>query len=152
LIGANLVPIVGVLLFGWALGDIMVLFWVESAVIGFYNVLKMIVVEKWVAVVAAPFFVGHFGGFMAAHFMFIYYIFVRGIDAGVADEPVLTALTDLFGPLWFAILALFISHGASFVTNFLGRREHEGTKMSKLMGDPYRRVIVSVRADARGLG
>jgi hypothetical protein len=74
LIGANLVPIVGVLLFGWALGDIMVLFWVESAVIGFYNVLKMIVVEKWVAVVAAPFFVGHFGGFMAAHFMFIYYL------------------------------------------------------------------------------
>src|SRR5204863_10015123 len=41
LIGANLVPLAGVLFFGWDLSSVMVLFWAESGVIGFYTALKM---------------------------------------------------------------------------------------------------------------
>ena len=54
------------LFFGWDLADVMVLFWAESAVVGFYTVLKIAVVGKLMALLVAPFFVGHFGGFMAA--------------------------------------------------------------------------------------
>ena len=64
LVIANIVdPLVGVLFFGWDnLGDIMVLYWVESGVVAPYTVLKIAIVGKFAAFVAAPFFVGHFGG------------------------------------------------------------------------------------------
>ena len=50
LIAANMVPLLGVLFAGWDLAAVMVLFWAESAVIGFYTLLKMAVVGKWLAV------------------------------------------------------------------------------------------------------
>lgn len=45
LIAANLAPVAGMILFGWNLGDVMILHWGESAVIGFYNLLKIAVYE-----------------------------------------------------------------------------------------------------------
>jgi hypothetical protein len=68
LIAANLVPLFGVLFGGWKLHEVIVLFWVESAIIGFYTLLKMAVIGKWLAIFAGAFFTGHFGGFMAIHF------------------------------------------------------------------------------------
>ena len=142
LIGANLISLAGVLFLDWKLGDVMVLFWAESAVIGFWNVIKLAVVGKWAALFAAPFFVGHFGGFMAGHFLFIYYLFVRGINALGPEAGVWAALLDLFVPLWPALAVLFISHGVSFFTNYLGRREYLGTDLKTQMGEPYKRIIV----------
>jgi hypothetical protein len=141
LIAANLVPLVGVLFFQWDLASVMVLFWAESAVIGFYTALKMAVVGKFAALLAVPFFVGHFGGFMAAHFMFIYLFFLREAGAG-PDRAAGEALRLTFFPLWPSIAALFISHGISFVTNFIGRREFAATTMTALMKAPYNRIIL----------
>ena len=142
LIGANLIPLAGVRFLKWDLGEVMVLFWAESAVIGFWNVIKLAIVGKWAALLAAPFFVGHFGGFMTGHFLFIYYLFVRGIDAAGPDPGVRAALLDLFIPLWPALAALFISHGVSFFTNYLGQREYLGTDLKTQMSEPYKRIMV----------
>jgi hypothetical protein len=131
-----------VLLFGWNLSHVMVLYWAESAVIAFYTVLKMFVVGKWLAPFAGMFFVGHFGGFMAAHFFFVYGFFVRGVDASGPEPAVRDALLGIFGPLWPALIALVVSHGVSFAVNFLGQREYEGTTLSDLMLTPYRRIVV----------
>ena len=46
LVVANLVPLVGVLFFGWNLADLMVLYWVESGVVAFYTVLKIAIVGR----------------------------------------------------------------------------------------------------------
>ena len=142
LLAANLLPLIGVLVFGWKLSHVMVLYWAESAVIGFYTVLKMFKVAKLVAIPASMFFVGHFGGFMAGHFMFVYMFFVRGVDATGPDAPVLEALLQVFGPLWFALAALLVSHGISFAVNFLGCREYETAKLNDLMTAPYKRIFV----------
>jgi hypothetical protein len=142
LIGANLLPLAGVLLLGWNLGEVMTLFWAENAVIGFYNLLKLGIVARWGILFVGPFFVGHYGGFMAGHFLFIYYLFVRGIATPGAEPGALAALAGLFGPLWPALLALLVSHGVSFYTNFLGRKEYVGRKVAEQMGEPYKRIIV----------
>ena len=142
LIAANLVPLAGVLFFGWDLASVIVLFWAESAVIGFYTALKMAVVGKFAALAMVPFFIGHFGGFMAGHFLLIYELFVRGAFARGPAPPAREALIAVFGPLWLSLAALFISHGVSFVDNFLGRREYLGTTMKALMIAPYNRIIV----------
>ena len=42
LIVANLVPIIGVLLFGWDAGIILLVYWSENLVVGGYNILKMV--------------------------------------------------------------------------------------------------------------
>lgn len=141
LLAANTVPLVGVLFLGWDLSSVMVLFWAESAVIAFYTALKMAFVGNIAAFFAVPFFVGHFGGFMAGHFLLIYMLFIRG--TGTAPEPaVLETLRVIFTPLVIPIAALFISHGISFVTNFIGRREYAATTMAALMTAPYNRIIV----------
>ena len=142
LIAANFVPLAGVLFFGWNLASVIVLFWAESAVIGFYTVLKLAVVGRLAALVTVPFFVGHFGGFMAGHFLLIYSLFVRGVDATGPAPAVREALQAIFNPLWLSLAALFISHGVSFVDNFLGRREYVGATMKALMVAPYNRIVV----------
>ncbi len=142
LVVANLLPLAGVLLLGWDLAAVMVLYWAESAVIGVYTVLKMCVASKFGALFSVPFFMGHFGAFMAAHFAFVYVLFVHADgqiprDVGVYDE-----LRAIFLPLWPALAALVVSHGVSFFLNFIGNREYESTTTSALMTAPYKRIIV----------
>ncbi len=142
LLAANLVPLAGVLLGQLTLGEVMVLFWSESAIIGFYTALKMAVAGKWAALFAVPFFVGHFGGFMAVHFMFVYGFFLDGFAGGGPEPGARAALTGLFLPLWPALAALFVSHGVSFAVNFLGQREYAGATVQNLMAAPYKRIVV----------
>lgn len=140
LIFANLAPIIGALFLGWKLSDVLVLYWAESAVIGFYTICKIIIIGRWKALLAVPFFIGHFGAFMAVHFMFIFSLFVEGINSTGGSGGSLKAVGALFVDLWPAMLALFVSHGYSFVRNFLGR-EHKGITLNKQMSEPYRRII-----------
>jgi hypothetical protein len=140
LILANLVPLVGAAFWGWELSDVMVLYWAESAIIGFWNVCKIAVIGKWFALLAGPFFIGHFGGFMAVHFLFIYTLFVKGIQGSDSGGD-LTEVAGLFIALWPALLALFLSHGYSFFANFLGRQEYRGRTAGDQMGEPYSRIV-----------
>lgn len=140
LVGANLIPVLGWWLWGWRLSDVMVLYWAESAVIGFFNLCKMAIINRWLVLISGPFFVGHFGAFMAVHFMFIYGLFVEGFNGGGPGDS-LAEVAALFVPLWPALLALFLSHGLSFFTNFIGRREYLGRSIKQQMTEPYSRII-----------
>ena len=140
LILANLVPLAGAAFLGWKLSDVMVLYWAESAIIGFYNLCKIAVIGRWAALLAGPFFLGHFGGFMAVHFLFVYGIFVEGMQDGGSGGD-LREVAALFISLWPALLALFLSHGYSFFANFLGRREYEGRTVKDQMAEPYTRIV-----------
>lgn len=140
LIVANLVPLAGTVFLGWRLSDVMVLYWAESAVIGFWNLCKIAVIGRWAALLAGPFFLGHFSGFMAIHFMFIYTLFVQGV--GNADSGgKLSEVATLFMSLWPALLALFLSHGISFFVNFMGKQEYRSRSVSGQMSEPYSRII-----------
>ena len=75
LVLANLIPLFGVWLAGWDITQIMLLFWAESAIIGYYNLCKMWKVGRWSLLFYGPFFAGHYGAFMAVHLLFIYALF-----------------------------------------------------------------------------
>ncbi len=141
LIIANLIPVAGMVFLDWHLSDVMVLYWAESAVIGFFNLCKIIVVGHWAALLAGPFFVGHFGGFMAIHFLFIYMLFIKGPDGGNGSGGELAEVAQLFIILWPALAALFFSHAFSFFKNFLGRKEYQERTLNKQMMEPYSRII-----------
>ena len=141
LVIANLVPIAGTVYLGWNLSDVLVLYWAESAVIGFFNVCKIIVLGRWMALLAGPFFLGHFGGFMAIHFLFIYTIFVQGTEGMSSSGGDLADVAKLFVILWPALAALFASHAYSFFANFLGRGEYRRRTIKDQMSEPYSRIV-----------
>ena len=80
---ANAIPLLGVLFLGWDAFAIVLLYWAENLVIGFYNVLKIAFARverpsqhlgKFFFI---PFFILHFGGFTAVHGFFILAIFKK---------------------------------------------------------------------------
>jgi hypothetical protein len=141
LVIANLVPLAGAAFLGWSLADVMVLYWCESAIIGFFNLCKLIAISRWAALFIGTFFVAHYGAFMAVHFLFIYFLFVQGGQPPGASGGDLQSVTEMFVILWPALLALFVSHAYSFLVNFLGHREFESKSMSDQMNEPYKRII-----------
>ena len=40
-----------------------------------------------------------------------------------------------------ALIALFLTHGYSFLVNFLGRKEHASRTIQTQMSEPYGRII-----------
>ena len=141
LIVANLVPVAGMIFLDWNLSDVMVLYWAESAVIGLFNLCKIALISRWLTLLVGPFFLGHFGGFMAVHFLFIYTLFVKRLPGGNFSDGDLADVALLFFNLWPALAALFISHAFSFFNNFIGRKEYKGKTLNKQMTEPYSRII-----------
>ena len=50
LVAANLVPLAGVLFFGWSVFSTLLLFWVENVIVGAFNVLRMLVAQPQLGV------------------------------------------------------------------------------------------------------
>jgi len=162
LIAANVVPVFGVLFAGWDAFNIVLLYWAENLAVGFYNILKMAFVgmkypkEHLGKLFAIPFFVVHFGGFTGIHGVFVLTMFNKsgGEFMHGANWPcffvfvqillnVMREAYSVMSPnMRLALLALFISHGVSFVYNYLIKGEYARTDPGKLMGAPYARVVV----------
>jgi hypothetical protein len=150
LIAANVVPVLGVLALDWSLFAIVFIYWAENVIIGFFNVLKMIACRMEGLAAAGklfiiPFFIVHFGGFCAGHGVFVFAMF--GGDGVFNDGPqdisidrAIDMVTKDY--LLFALAAVFISHGLSFVLNYIGGGEYKRVDMQKLMAAPYGRIIV----------
>lgn len=194
LIGANMLPLAGVLLLGWEAASLFFVYWLESAVVGMYNLLRMAMaqgtsnvriplrsgaaesmdreqleqarrelaerhpraarlLERALAAASdapdesgearlgvpaelqligkffmLPFFIVHYGIFMAVHLAFLFSLF---------GPPRL--------PAWQAALvaaALMASHGVSYLVHFIGRQEYLWVTPQDQMGRPYGRVVV----------
>jgi len=138
LVAANLIPAGGVILAGWDVGDIMLLFWLESAIIALFNILKMLRISGPVAIFYSIFFVGHFGAFMAVHLMFIFGLFIEkeGVSASIPE------VLAIFESMWIAVVALLISHGFSFKQNFIDKQEYLRLTIRDQMHKPYSRTMI----------
>ncbi len=145
LIAANLVPVVGVARGGWNIFDILFIYWAESAIIGVFNVLKMLtanekdgppfIVSFILKLILCVFFTVHFGGFMAAHGAFLY--FISEEMTKIPIDPI-----NLLRSTGFALVSLLISHGYSFFANYLVGGEREKASADQLMMQPYARIFV----------
>jgi hypothetical protein len=149
LVVANLVPLAGVLFWGWNAFALVALFWMENVVIGALFVLRMLSLDPrdpglWVAkLFLVPFFCVHYGMFTAIHGSFVFHLLggkeyeVRGL---LPLEAAARAADD-FG-LWLPLAALVASHLFSFLGNYLYRGEYQRAQLTGLMAQPYGRVVV----------
>lgn len=160
LVGVNLIPLFGVLFLGWDLMSIIVLYWLENGVIGVVAVLKIALAQESDLVPSdpaailrgrglprfstlakaglIPFFVFHYGLFWVVHGVFVFLLPVFAAD--------LAGAVDVAGPspavVAVGIVALAVSHGLSFLLNYVGRREYRRVSPGSQMAAPYGRVVV----------
>jgi hypothetical protein len=149
LILANIVPILGIIFLDWKVFPILLLYWTENLIVGFFNILKMALASpangntRAAKISIIPFFCVHYGIFALVHGIFVIVLF-GGIDQGNFGEPdipgIFASLVNL--GIITGILALLFSHGASFVINYLVKGEYKEAKLNRLMIDPYSRVII----------
>jgi hypothetical protein len=154
LVAVNLVPLVGVLFWGWDVAIILISYWLENGIIGLINIPKIALAAQGnsaLATATAGFFAVHYGGFWVGHGIFVFIIvgiatngplgfffgsgfpFGGGIPAPGVDR----------GPQILLIaLLLFLSHGVSFLFNYMGRKEYLNTTPMKQMFQPYGRLII----------
>jgi hypothetical protein len=164
LIGANLIPVAGIFLFDWDVTYIVLLYWLENLIVGFYNILKMALfrmeqrADNFIKLFYIPFFCIHYGGFCAVHGFFLTTFFKIGTDASPLANNVtwwgplvfLQLLYSVVARFWasgppeliWGVAGLFISHGISFVENYIGGREYITSSMSRLMHQPYQRIVI----------
>jgi hypothetical protein len=148
-----------VLWFDWNVWTILAVYWLENGIVGFFNVLKLAAVAGNAKLAVIPFFVIHYGLFWLVHGVFVLTLPLfaglgSGFDAGPFDPSMPLVPGD--GPqLDYAVsggpnvavvaiagVGLFISHGLSYLFNFLGRGEDRRMTAGELMFAPYRRLIV----------
>lgn len=144
LFAANLYPLIGVLFLGWNTFYLLILFWMENVVIGFYTIIKMLLVpgtkSGWAAKLAMiSFFCVHYGMFTLVHGIFVFVIF--GADFGGQGTEILWSSIVSYQLPW-AALALFISHGFSLFQNYIGLGEYERSNLGGVMLQPYSRVVI----------
>jgi len=150
LVAANLVPLVGVFLFHWEVFPLLFLFWMENVVVGVSNVLKMLFAApsdpvRWLAkLFIIPFFCVHYGGFALVHGVFVIAFFGGGLKDQHGLFPSVDTLRQIViqNQLGWPLLCLAVSHGISFVHNYLWLGEYRQAKLQALMAQPYGRVVV----------
>lgn len=145
LIMTNVLPLVGALIFGWSVTELVIIYWIENGVIGLYNIPKIILAqgksdnptrvefggkrrsEKFFLV---PFFTFHYGMFWFAHGAIAAEIFLG--DQGLDISPWLVIV----------VMSVIFSHGVSFVTNYIGKQEYITASPNTRMFAVYGRVII----------
>ncbi len=142
LIVANLVRLVGILFFDWSLFTIMFCFWLESAVIGCFNILKLVIVANILSIIMVPFFVVHYGAFLSGHLVFIFALFSPDEMSFSGFFPPPDLLIPQIMKVWPAFLGISLSHGISFFYNFIGKKEFRRSSPEKQMMAPYGRIIL----------
>lgn len=158
LIAANAVPLFGIFCLGWELFPLVLVYWLENGVVGIFTVLKMLTTctslspdvtnastwwmrsgylrFNWSILILVLFFLFHYGVFWMGHGSFVIGLF--GSSNGLTS----TYQIILKNGLQYTLLALVLSHGFSYLHNFIGHGEYRTASAPELMFSPYRRVVV----------
>lgn len=151
LIGANLVPLVGIFSFEWSLFSVLFFYWLETVVVGLLNIPKMLMAKgkdkaldhalreakqsknskfiySTLNISIVPLFLFHFGMFVFVHAVFLFG-FYEAVDIPLQN-------------IGIAIGVFLVSHGYSFFRNFIGNKEYAHRSMKQQMMQPYTRVVI----------
>jgi hypothetical protein len=125
LLAANLVPLVGVILWGWDAFVLLMLYWLETAVIAFWTVVRIATMSRDALgmmkiegqrgpsspIGMALFFTAHAGLFMAVHFLILWTLFsddwsqrIHGVGSFMTEMVIGTGL-------WVPLAVLFVVRG-----------------------------------------
>lgn len=146
----NLIPVVGVLFWGWSAFALIILYWLENLVIGVRTVLSMVLnaalngAAAWPgALFFAVFFTIHYGMFCAGHGVFIMGFFGNDFWASSIFDlgGILTKVFETESNLVFGLASIIAWQAVQFVL-FIAQGDAKRTTPRDLMGAPYPRIMV----------
>lgn len=149
LIIANLLPIVGVLWWGWSVFSVMLLFWLENIIVGLLNIPRILFAlgdhderQRRFSnrLLVTVFFAFHYGLFTYGHGVFVLSAFGEGIASD--PTPRLALQLVIQQQLQWAVAALFVSHLLSLTINYFMSGEYRRVRVKQMMKQPYSRVLV----------
>ncbi len=154
LIALNVIPLIGVLYWQWDIFTVILLFWLENAVIGVFNCTKILACRgsknnkgkaiKWYSNLGlAIFFLVHYGFFTSAHGMIVLKIFEQDFTGEPWDvwNWVYQWFQNTEGVLWLAVIAMIAYWLFDFIQFWL--KERKDKEAGKQMMEPYSRIVIA---------
>ena len=154
LILANFIPIIGVIFFNFNIAQILILYWFETLIIGFFTILKIFYLpnEKSISKFISSFsFLFRFGLSILFYLIFIIaMISVTGYYSGPINifEIFKITFSIFFNGSYLenllsiiSLLSLFISHAFSFYLNFIRLEEDKLSNLRMLENLPFSRIF-----------
>ncbi len=154
---ANLLPILGIIWFGWDAFVLLSLYWLETAVLGFWMIVQLATIQLTSrdmpfvlrlpgALFYGAFFTVHAGGFMAGHMLFLWAMFSGAWQAKITGPEDFIRLIVLGEKLWIPLVCLFVIRGLEFIREvpayLRGERAGEKVNNSPVIGRFYGRIIL----------
>lgn len=160
LVLANMIPLGGVLFFSWDPVLIFGIYILETVVVGIFNIVKMLssyhLGDRQVALktesgysglkgyALIPFFLFHYFFFVYVQSIF-FFVFLQMGDSYMGQDPfnvIANFKPFVMGKAKWAVLGLFVSHGISYLANFMLNGKYRETSIAQLMFRPYKRIFV----------
>jgi len=130
---ANAIPVVGVVSWGWDAFVLLMLYWLETAVIGFWMVVRLATIEiesvrqidvggpttVKTAIAVIVFFVIFTALVVAAFFHFLWQTFADKWSLQIHSTSDFIDKLVIDTGMWFPLLALFLARGAGFLLQAL---------------------------------
>ena len=142
LVIVNLLPLLGVTYWGWDLGALLYLYWLESLVVGIFNIAKILNAgpgtENRYGV--SLFFVIHYGLFWVVHGVFLISALLPRFAEYSSSETGFEGLAAI--NLKWVLLSMIAAHAMSYVIDFLRTPQTERRSPIFQMFIPYGRVMV----------
>jgi hypothetical protein len=128
LIAANLLPLAGIFFWRWDTFLLLALYWMETAIIGFWTMLGLALAPFFAPrgatrtspFIIVPFFLAHSGVFMGVHFLFLWSLFAGNWPKLVHGPQDFIDRIVIGEGLWIPLAAFFLSRGVSFFFSFFG--------------------------------
>lgn len=128
LILINFIPLIGVVFFDWSVFSILIGYWAETGIVGFFIFLKVffLLLKRPNYSSALLFFMAICNLLGSYVFMFFHLAIMATLlsDTSLADNGY--SMEWLFKDAWPMWAALILSHGYSFLYNFIGQKEYAG--------------------------
>lgn len=146
IIVSSLIPLLGVLWWGWSLANVVILFWIENLIIGVWTLLKMLVArgDKSFAskLPLCIFFIIHYGFFCMGHGIFLLIILKIGNPVGLFPFSEMIEQGLITRGVLIGTGAMVVTHGVSFFLDFWQSPNRLDFTAQKIMMSPYGHIIV----------
>ncbi|MEJ2722561.1 MAG: DUF6498-containing protein [bacterium] len=172
LVAANLLMALFVVSQRWGYYSVILIYWFEAMIIGVYGLARMCVacwfgnpLGKWIGMKDGAsrfmlslflgwFYIVKFGGVAVGMGLLVALTpgFLTGDDGGDGLRAIAIGLENVGASALIAAAMFFVSHGVSFVYNFIGHNEYRHSNAIALLFRPYLRMVLVLVVLAGGFG
>jgi len=151
ILAGNLIPLLGVMVWGWNVFELMFLYWIENVVIGVFMILTMLIVgarggihDLIPAIFMGAFFTFHYGMFCMGHGVFVLSLFYPGgmpadMASGLFAPIDFIRTTELWRGFGWALGGILIVQAVQLAHNWTALRQEN---LGRIMMSPYARIII----------